>query len=149
MSNKGAKVKIKYETTATIEEIENITFELLVIVPSATENKPKVIEEKSSYELDNEFYEKCFNTFDHKCEECGAKQPEEFLTSDGKVAARWRYSHIVPKSIAKELRRVRENINDLCLSCHAKWESEKKVEMKIYEKNSKIKILKKYFIIPW
>ena len=52
------------------------------------ENKPKIIEEKSDYELDNEFYEKCFNTFDHKCEECGAKQPEEFLTSDGKVAAR-------------------------------------------------------------
>ena len=46
MSNKGAKVKIKYETTATIEEIENITFELLVIVPSATENKPKVIPNK-------------------------------------------------------------------------------------------------------
>jgi len=46
LSNKGAKVKIKYETTATIEEIENITFELLVIVPSATENKPKVIPNK-------------------------------------------------------------------------------------------------------
>lgn len=110
----------------------------------ANENKPQT-KEKSAYELDNEFYKKCFDTFTHSCEECGAKQPETFLDDNGKVAARWRYSHIVPKSIARDLRRELSNINDLCLKCHSKWEGEGKKEMNIYKTNSKRPLLKKYF----
>jgi hypothetical protein len=104
--------------------------------------KPK---KKTMYEKDNDFYKECFKTFNNKCDECGCKQPEEFLNSNGKVNARYRYSHIVPKSIAPELRHEIENINDLCLKCHSKWEGEKKIEMGIYKTNSKKDILKKFF----
>lgn len=100
---------------------------------------------KSMYEKDNEFYKECFKTFNHRCEECGVKMPTNFLDTDGKVNARYRYSHIIPKSIAPELRHERENINDLCMKCHAKWEGEKKVEMDIYKTNSERKKLKKFF----
>lgn len=109
------------------------------------ENKPS-LEKVSMYEKDNEFYKKCFDTFNHKCEECGVKQPKEFLDSNGKVNARHRYSHIVPKSIAPELRHELENINDLCLKCHTKWEGPDKAEMKIYKTNKLREKLKKYFI---
>jgi hypothetical protein len=41
---------------------------------------PKIKDKENSYELDNIFYEKCFNLSDHKCEECGCQLPEEFKT---------------------------------------------------------------------
>lgn len=87
--------------------------------------------------LDEEFYEKCFNLSDHKCEECGTQLPDIFRDENGKVAARWRYSHIIPKSIASKLRHVVKNINHLCLRCHSKWENGDRESMKIYEENSK------------
>ena len=86
---------------------------------------------------DENFYLECFNLSDHRCEECNASLPEEFSDSSGKVIARWRYSHIVPKSIAPELRHNTENINHLCLECHGKWENGNKAEMSIFESNFK------------
>ena len=86
-------------------------------------------------ELDEIFYEKCFKLSNHKCEECSEKLPDEFRNDEGKVIYRARYSHIVPKSIASELRHVVNNINHLCIKCHQKWDFGDKKEMKIYSKN--------------
>ncbi len=85
--------------------------------------------------LDEEFYEKCFNLSNHKCEECNSQLPTNFRDENGKVIAKWRYSHIVPKSIAPELRLNTDNINHLCLKCHDFWENKEKVNMKIFAKN--------------
>ena len=89
----------------------------------------------SNYEKDNNFYKECFDSCKvHKCEECNVDLPKVF-EHDGKVVARWRYSHIIPKSIAPKLRRVIDNINHLCFNCHSKWEFGDKMSMKIYDKN--------------
>lgn len=101
-------------------------------------NNIKEGEEKVHMIVQDEiFYEKCFNTFYHKCEECSQPQPTEFRNEEGKVIARYRYSHIIPKSIAPELRHDINNINDLCVSCHGEWENGEQKKMRIYEKNSK------------
>lgn len=84
---------------------------------------------------DEAFYEECFNVSNHKCEECGTNLPTEFRDSEGNVNARWRYSHIVAKSIAPELRHEVNNINHLCLKHHTQWDHADRENMKIYEKN--------------
>lgn len=86
---------------------------------------------------DEIFYEKCFNTSNHKCEECGKNLPQDFRDDDNKVIARWRYSHIIAKSIAPELRYTIKNINHLCLEHHTQWDFGDKKIMKIYKSNSK------------
>lgn len=86
-------------------------------------------------EEDEAFYEECFNMSDHKCEECGKQLPTEFRDEDGKVIARWRYSHIVAKSIAPELRYDANNINHLCLAHHTQWDHADRENMKIYNSN--------------
>lgn len=91
----------------------------------------------SMIELDEIFYEKCFNASNHKCEECGCNLPDQFRDEDGKIIARWRYSHIIPKSIAKHLRHLMNNINHLCLKCHMRWENGDRENMKIYPENAK------------
>lgn len=88
--------------------------------------------------LDELFYEQCFNQSNHRCEECDKQLPEKFRDEDGKIIARYRYSHIIPKSIAPELRHEIKNINHLCLNDHGKWENGDKASMKIYEKNKRI-----------
>ena len=89
----------------------------------------------NNIKLDEVFYEECFNMSDHRCEECGAPLPEEFRDDDGKVLARWRYSHIIPKSVAPKLRRDVNNINHLCLKHHMQWENGDKQNMSIYSGN--------------
>lgn len=86
---------------------------------------------------DDAFYKLCFDKSKHKCEECNETLPQEFLNEEGRVNARWRYSHIIPKSIAPHLRHDLNNINDLCLACHTKWDFGDKKSMKIYVKNAK------------
>ena len=61
--------------------------------------------------------------------------PKDFRDEDGKVMYRARYSHIVPKSIAPELRHDENNINHLCFTCHQKWDFGNKKEMRIYDEN--------------
>ncbi len=85
---------------------------------------------------DEVFYEKCFNSSNHKCEECGNPLPEVFRDEDGKVIAKWRYSHIIAKSIAKYLRHKLLNINHLCQECHTKWDHGDKKSMAIYKNNA-------------
>lgn len=87
------------------------------------------------YELDNIFYKKCFDSFNHRCEECNTELPDIFENEDGFVINRWRYSHIIPKSTAPELRHDINNINDLCLACHMEWENGDKKKMNIYKGN--------------
>jgi hypothetical protein len=84
---------------------------------------------------DENFYLECFNLSNHECEECGAPLPNEFRDSNGKVNARWRYSHILSKSIYPELRHNVKNINHLCLKHHTQWDHGDKKNMKIYELN--------------
>lgn len=86
-------------------------------------------------EKDELFYEELFNMSDHKCEECSKALPTNFRDEDGKIVARWRYSHIIPKSIAPKLRHSKKNINHLCLEHHSEWENGDKKGMNIYNKN--------------
>lgn len=91
--------------------------------------------------LDELFYEECFNNSNHKCEECNTDLPTRFRDEEDMVIARWRYSHIIPKSIAPELRRDIRNINHLCIEDHQKWDfgdQATRRSMKIYEKNQKL-----------
>ena len=89
--------------------------------------------------LDEAFYEECFDMSNHKCEECGVGLPDEFRDDEGKINARWRYSHIIAKSIAPELRHDTNNINHLCLKHHTQWDHGDKMSMKIYQSN-KLKV---------
>lgn len=98
---------------------------------------PKQKTTKEKIDLDEVFYEECFNNSDHKCEECEIPLPDYFRDSNNKVVARWRYSHIIPKSIASELRHTVSNINHLCLECHGEWENGDKLKMKIFADNYK------------
>jgi hypothetical protein len=103
-----------------------------------SEFAPKLLNIKKSIttlEKDNIFYEECFKLSNHKCEECETILPSYFKDSDGKIIARWRYSHIIPKSIAPEHRHNTDNINHLCIECHQRWENGDKVNMKIFAKN--------------
>lgn len=86
---------------------------------------------------DEQFYEQCFNNSNHTCEECGVPLPTVFRDESGKIAARYRYSHILPKSIYPELRHSIENINHLCLIHHIQWDHGDKTSMKIYSLNCK------------
>lgn len=101
-----------------------------LVYPVDVSSKKKTMQEK-----DEEFYEECFNSSDHICEECGDNLPKKFRGEDGKILARYRFSHIVAKSIAPELRHKIKNINDLCLKCHTKWDFGDRKSMKIYDKN--------------
>ncbi|UXQ88852.1 hypothetical protein [Tenacibaculum phage Larrie] len=86
---------------------------------------------------DEEVYEKVFNSSDGKCENCGEELPDIFRYN-GKVVARWRFSHIVSKQVAPHLRHDESNFNNLCFECHQKWEfSPNKSKMKIFAKNLK------------
>lgn len=91
----------------------------------------------SNFEKDEILYEKCFNLSSHRCEECGTQLPDQFRDDNGKIIARWRYSHIIPKSIAPELRHKVENINHLCIKDHGRWEGGDKENMNIFNENSK------------
>lgn len=86
---------------------------------------------------DEETYEKVFNLRDSCCEECGKSLPDQFRGDDGRVLARFQYSHIVPKSIADEIRHDPENFNRLCLEHHTEWEHGDQAQMKIWDENSK------------
>lgn len=84
---------------------------------------------------DEDFYKECFDNSEHLCEECNTQLPTTFRDENGKIIARWRYSHIIPKSIAPELRHSLKNINHLCLKHHMEWENGVKERMKIFLKN--------------
>jgi hypothetical protein len=98
--------------------------------------EPKKKASTTRLELDEQFYLRCFEKSNHRCEECGKRLPTEFRDSEGNVNARWRYSHIVAKSIAPELRRNEDNINHLCQEHHTQWDHGDRKVMKIYEKNA-------------
>lgn len=93
---------------------------------------------KTMLELDEEFYKTCFEKSDHKCEECKTDLPTEFKNESGELIARWRYSHILPKSIFPQFRHNTDNINHLCLRCHQQWDFGNKKSMFIYVKNKQL-----------
>lgn len=101
-------------------------------------HSPKVVNKvQVKIDEDEEFYLQCFNLSNHVCEECGTPLPTEFRDEKGKVIARYRYSHILPKSIYPELRHNTSNINHLCLVHHIQWDHGDKTVMSIYEINRK------------
>lgn len=97
----------------------------------------KVNKVKLKIDKDEEFYLECFNLSNHLCEECGIQLPTTFKNESGKIIARWRYSHILPKSIFSELRHNITNINHLCLTHHFQWDHGDKTIMNIYQSNRK------------
>lgn len=102
-------------------------------IKARKEKKEKVL---TKIIKDERFYKECFESCsDHSCEECGTELPTTFMDGEGKVKARWRYSHIVAKSIAPWLRHIMKNINHLCRECHTKWDHGDKKSMKIYKLN--------------
>lgn len=123
--DKGSKSLTAKKKTKT-RDSRAISF----IVDSVRDSKPN-----SNLLKDEELYLKVFNLSDHKCEECECDLPTEFRDDEGRVVARWRYSHIIPKSIAPELRHDVENINNLCINDHQLWENGDKTKMKIFTNN--------------
>ena len=107
------------------------------VVDKGVKTKKQKLEVLDLMSKDEAFYKECFDACtDHKCEECGAPLPDQF-EYNGTIVARWRYSHIIPKSISKALRHAVENINHLCFACHQKWDFGDKKSMKIYKKNKR------------
>jgi hypothetical protein len=100
-------------------------------------SKKQVNKTQRKIDEDEEFYLLCFNNSNHICEECGSPLPTDFKDPSGKIIARYRYSHILPKSIYPELRHRLENINHLCLIHHIQWDHGDKTTMKIYSLNCK------------
>lgn len=96
------------------------------------------VKAKAQIKLDEETYEKVFNSSNHLCEECECQLNIEFRNEDGNVEFRARYSHILPKSVYPKLRNKPQNINNLCLKHHEMWENGDREKMKIYKKNHKI-----------
>lgn len=142
----GSKFGKQYQNTSKRKKslksnINRLDHKIKIGQKPEKEKKEKKLNKKIL--LDEKFYEKAFNNSDHRCEECGKKLPTEFRDADGNVNARYRYSHIVAKSIAPELRHDLRNINHLCLEHHTQWDFGNKAQMKIYSKN--VKKLPKYF----
>lgn len=113
------------------------TNRIVRVVDKGSKEKVEKIKINKTLERDERFYEECFNLSNHKCEECGAPLPDQFRDEDGRIIARFRYSHVIPKSIAPELRWKIKNINHLCAECHTEWEHGDKINMKIFTENVK------------
>lgn len=100
--------------------------------------KKNIVLKSDMFAQDEQFYELCFNLKLQICEECGKKLPNIFRDENGKIIARHRYSHILPKSTYPRLRHNIDNINILCFDCHYKWEFGDRKKMNIYESNLRI-----------
>ena len=143
-NNKRLESRKKPKSTTYINKKEKLNkreetrFKRVVESKDAVKKKRLKKKMGKNFVLDELFYEECFNDCKiHECEECRFPLPTEFRDDSGKVIARFRYSHIIAKSIAPELRHDRNNINHLCMECHTKWDFGDKRSMNIYEKNSK------------
>lgn len=139
LSNKKVN-KVKVPKEKNIESKNTVKMDFKINKGSEgkkMEFKPTTTPHKApnKIKLDEEFYEKCFNLSNHECEECGTPLPDIFRGDKGEVLARWRYSHIMAKSIAPQHRYNTDNINHLCMSCHQIWDQGDKKTMKIYVKN--------------
>jgi hypothetical protein len=99
-----------------------------------TKRKPVKSRKNPNENEDRATYRKLFDKSAHVCEECGATLPNEFEI-DGRLVAIYRYSHILPKSIYPEFRHDLRNFNELCMTCHCKWEFGDRGIMNIYDKN--------------
>jgi hypothetical protein len=89
-------------------------------------------------QLDEEVYFKVFSSRPSFCEECGKGLPDQFRDDDGKVIARWQYSHILSKGAYKELRHNESNFQRLCFQCHQIYEFGDRTKMKTYNETQKI-----------
>ena len=99
--------------------------------------KPRGISDKGlkMIKADELFYEVVWKTKPHECEECELFLGYDFRDSNGKVADRFRYSHILGKGRYPMFRHRLENMNLLCLKHHQEWETGDQTKMRIYSKN--------------
>lgn len=137
---KESSHKVKKEPKKSLSAPENsIEMRIKHIIDNPNKRLTHIVNAGRScgknYAMDILTYAEVFKRSEHKCEECGAALNDVFQDENGKVIANFRYSHIVPKSIAPELRYNPENFNNLCLADHMKWENGDKKSMKIYKKN--------------
>ncbi|NCU26216.1 hypothetical protein EOM86_05770 [Candidatus Nomurabacteria bacterium] len=87
------------------------------------------------FSKDDKYYEAIWESRSHYCEECGIYLGDDLRDSSGRIAQRWRFSHILPKGRYPKLRHHMMNMNLLCLIHHEQWENGDQKAMKIYEPN--------------
>lgn len=97
---------------------------------------------KNQIEKDEETYEEVFREKPYKCENCGAPLPTKFRDEEGKVIARFQYSHILSKGAWPQYRNKSWNIMKNCLSCHGEWDFGEKQQMPVYKKCKQLIISK-------
>ena len=91
---------------------------------------------------DEEFYEKIFYLKPCRCENCGKPLPTKFRDENGKIIARYQYSHVLSKGAYPQYRYEEWNIMKNCLKCHQQWDFGVKQDMPIYNKYKKLIIEK-------
>jgi len=81
---------------------------------------------------DEKFYQLCWDTMQHACEECDMQLKEQ----NGRFTwLKCWFSHIIVKKGNLDIRHILENINILCLTCHQQWETGQRESMKINKPN--------------
>lgn len=93
---------------------------------------------KNDIEKMEEVYEQVFNNKPPFCEECRKPLSKIFRNSKGKVVDKFRFSHILPKSIYSKYKYNSLNFNLLCFDCHATWENGSRHSMRIWKQNIQI-----------
>ncbi|MFW6273067.1 MAG: hypothetical protein ACOC2U_04750 [bacterium] len=83
---------------------------------------------------DEETYEKVFYSKPCFCENCRKPLPNKFRDENGKIIARYQYSHILGKGAWPQYRNEVWNIMKNCLYCHQEWDFGEKRKMSVYEK---------------
>ena len=84
---------------------------------------------------DEETYRAVFNLLPNVCQECGTELPDVFRDENGKIVARFQYSHILGKQSHPEFRNEVRNFNRVCMVDHDNWEFGEKESMKIFKQN--------------
>jgi hypothetical protein len=92
---------------------------------------------KSKIKTDEEFYEYIFYHHPCCCAECRRPLNIRFRDRDGKVIARWQYSHNLAKGAYPDLRHHPLNMERLCFKCHQRWENGDRQNMRIFKRVQK------------
>lgn len=74
------------------------------------------------HKKDEIFYKRIWDTRPHICCNCGKFLGNDFYSNDGKILNIFRYAHIIPKSIYRNLRHCDINLMLLCFNCHDRFD---------------------------
>jgi|ETNmetMinimDraft_14_1059893.scaffolds.fasta_scaffold36302_3 hypothetical protein len=111
------KMSTKYGFNPFLDKQHEMTIQVRIMI------------QNEMFKSDSQFYKYCWNNLPHFCQETGLK----LRTYSASFV-----SHILSRGSHPEMRYDIRNINILSLPEHAKWESEKKIDMYIYKKNQTI-----------